>query len=126
MVSQEVIGTMNSVSNLLSLATVCHACVIGVEGVLLAFRDFRFLSIMYSLIGVVFIGYQTLVRQMRWGIKGVWWGTVAYQYTRIALVGFRLRHILDRPDADASAGVAVVEADVGIEKEYVGVESAQA
>jgi Na+-driven multidrug efflux pump len=104
--SAEVISTMGSVSNLLSIATVCHACVIGIEGILLAFRDFRFLSLMYSIIGVVFIGYQTFVRQMCWGIQGVWWGTVAYQYTRIALVGLRLRHILQRPDASVDLEIA--------------------
>jgi len=102
--SAEVIAAMGSASNLLSLATICHASVIGIEGVLLAFRDFRFLSILYGIIGVLFVGYQTTMRQLQWGITGVWSGTVLYQYTRVIVFATRLRQVLRRPDASGGTG----------------------
>lgn len=94
--SAEIMSRMTAAAGLLSLAVIPHCMALGIEGILIAFRDFKFHSSLYFLFGAVFVVYQSIVRMNKWGIVGVWAGTALYQWTRIFILLFRVKHILKK------------------------------
>lgn len=92
--SGEIMGRMRAASGFLSLATLPHAMMLGMEGLLIASRDFKFQSLTYLILGGLFIIYQTNVRMNKWGIVGVWAGTAMFQWARITIFSLRVKHIL--------------------------------
>jgi Na+-driven multidrug efflux pump len=64
---------------------------IGLEGAIVASEDQIFHSNLYLALGILFIAYQSAVRNLGLGIKGVWIGIAAYQWLRMLAFGIRVK-----------------------------------
>lgn len=57
-------------------------CVCGYVGILLAHRDVSFLAQCYGLNTILMVGYLWLGQAANLGIRGVWFGLLAFQVVR--------------------------------------------
>lgn len=107
--SAEVTAAMRSLTPLLSWSLLTHACVMGLEGILLARRRLRFLAGCYAINTVVLVSFMQWVRT--WpaarGLHGAWMGLFLLQTIRVAEFGGHLLW-LNRRDRASSRDAAVV------------------
>ncbi|CAM9378413.1 unnamed protein product, partial [Laminaria digitata] len=93
--SLEVAGGMRGLTPLLSWSLLTHACVMGLEGILLARRRLRFLAGCYAVNTGVMVLFMQWVRT--WpaarGLHGAWLGLLVLQILRVVEFGVHLRWI---------------------------------
>lgn len=58
---------------------------------IIASEDKAFHTKFYLFLGAFFLAYQTLVRNLGYGTKGVWIGIAAYQWMRLAAFALRVK-----------------------------------
>ncbi|CAM9472831.1 unnamed protein product [Scytosiphon promiscuus] len=100
--SPEVTAGMRSLTPLLSWSLLTHACVMGLEGILLARRRLRFLAGCYAVNTVILVSFMQWVRT--WpatrGLHGAWMGLLVLQIIRVAEFGIHLLWLNRRSRAD--------------------------
>ncbi|CAM9193534.1 unnamed protein product [Chrysoparadoxa australica] len=96
---------MHEITPLLSWALLSHACVMGLEGILLAKRQLSYLARIYALDTCLLVGYLYSVN--RWtqlgGLHTGWWGLFLLQSVRFVQFTFRLRRVRKKERAAAMA-----------------------
>lgn len=89
--SQHVIHCIKDTGMLFALCVFPNAVMAGYEGVLIASEDKGYHSKFYLVAGACFLIYQTMVRNLGVGIKGVWIGLASFQWFRLVLFDRRIK-----------------------------------
>ncbi|CAM9212103.1 unnamed protein product [Sphacelaria rigidula] len=90
--SMAITTSMRGLVPLLSWSLLSHACVMGLEGILLARRRLQFLASCYAVNTVVMVGFMEIVKT--WpaskGLHGAWMGLLLLQILRVLEFGCHL------------------------------------